>query len=365
MITLITGQPGAGKTLLLVHEFLTEAKEKSRPIVADGIPDLVIEHTPAPTVPEWTHYVEDAASQDGRKLLFTFPQGSLVVIDECQRVFRPRGVSKGVPPEVAAFETHRHQGLDFILITQHPGLLDSNVRRLVGRHLHIRDLGILGRKVYEWPEATDPEKFRSAPVQRGWKLPKKSFDLYKSSSLHIKPKRGIPKGIAVLAVTVPLLLGGGYYAYQSIQKKVAPPAPQASADTAKPGTTETVAQAPQVITDPATMLIEFDPVIPGRPETAPAYNDLRVVKNMPVVVGCIKTPTRCTCQNQQGIDAGLDRLQCEAWIEKPRFDAYREPVLAETKAPSEKQPNPRQTDNQPQNPPLAALAPDLPPKMAL
>lgn len=324
MITLITGQPGAGKTLLLVHEFLTEAKDQGRPIVADGIPDLVIGHTPAPPVPDWTHHVEDPASQDGRKLQFTFAQGSLVVIDECQRVFRPRGVGKGVPPEVAAFETHRHQGLDFVLITQHPGLLDANVRRLVGRHLHIRDLGILGRKVYEWPEATDPEKFRSAPVQRGWKLPKKSFDLYKSSSLHIKPKRGIPKGLAVLAVTVPLLLGGGYYVWQSISKKVAPPAQQATGEAVKPAQAQIVAQAPQVITDPATMLIEFDPVIPGRPETAPAFDALRVVKNMPVVVGCIKTPTRCICQNQQGTDAGLDRLQCESWLANPPFDPYQE-----------------------------------------
>ena len=341
MITLITGQPGAGKTLLLVHEFLNEAKQQGRPIVADGIPDLVIEHTPAPTVPDWTHHVEDAASQDGKKLLFTFPQGSLVVIDECQRVFRPRGVSKGVPPEVAAFETHRHQGLDFILITQHPGLLDSNVRRLVGRHLHIRDLGILGRKVYEWPEATDPEKFRSAPVQRGWKLPKKSFDLYKSSSLHIKPKRGIPKGLAVLAVTVPLLLAGGFYAWQSIQKKVAPP-PVAEFKDIKPTNFSPAVDAPRVVQlDRDSQLVEFDPVIPGRPETAPAFDALRVVKNMPLVVGCIKTQARCTCQNQQGLDAGLDRYQCEAWLENPRFDAYREPdrvVLNDKVSPAGEKP---------------------------
>lgn len=336
MITLITGQPGAGKTLLLVHEFLTEAKEKGRPIVADGIPDLVIPHEPAPPVPEWTHHVEDASSQDGKKLLYTFPEGSLVVIDECQRVFRPRGVSKSVPPEVAAFETHRHQGLDFILITQHPGLLDSNVRRLVGRHLHIRDLGILGRKVYEWPEATDPEKFRNAPVQRGWKLPKKSFDLYKSSSLHIKPKRGIPKGVAVLALCVPLILAGGFYAYQSVQKKVQPP-PVAAVETPKP----VAGQGGSVVAtvepkSPADMLVEFSPVVPGRPETAPAFDALRVVKNMPVVAGCVQTPKKCTCQNQQGLDAGLDDLQCRAWLKNPPFDAYREvpvAVVAASKAP--------------------------------
>lgn len=359
MITLITGQPGAGKTLLLVHEFLTEAKEKGRPIVADGIPELVIEHTPAPAVSDWTHKVEDASSQTGEKLLFTFPEGSLVVIDECQRVFRPRGAAKQVPPEVAAFETHRHQGLDFILITQHPGLLDSNVRRLVGRHLHIRDLGILGRKVYEWPEATEPEKFRSAPIQRGWKLPKKAFSLYKSSSLHIKPKRGLPKGVVALAVTVPLLLAGGGYAWHSIQKKVEPPkAPQVSESAQSPRveTGHAVLVSPP---DPAAMLVEFSPVVPGRPETAPAYDALRVVKNMPVVAGCIKTASRCACQNQQGLDAGLDRLQCERWIESPPFDAYRDSQLLEARSPITDKPNQQPAQhNQPQHPaPVAAVEP--------
>lgn len=329
MITLITGMPGAGKTLLLVSEFLTEARDKGRHIVADGIPELAITHSPAPEVPEWTKVVDDPASQDGKKLLFSFEQGSLVVIDECQRVFRPRSAGRAVPPEVAAFETHRHQGLDFILITQHPSLLDSNVRRLVGRHLHIRDLGILGRKIYEWPEATDTEKYKSAPVQRSFSLPKSSFSLYKSSSLHIKPKRGLPKGFVALGLTIPLILTGAWYAYGSIQKKVNP-------EQAKPSQVQTgqpsVSVAPSRIqTDPSEMLVEFVPVVPGRPETAPAYDALRVVKNMPQVVGCIATKAKCSCTNQQGLDAGLDNMQCRSWIASPTFDPYSDRWQVEAK----------------------------------
>lgn len=327
MITLITGMPGAGKTLLLVAEFLTEAQQKGRPVIADGIPELVIQHTPAAPVVDWTVKVPDPSSQEGEKLLFTFPEGSLVVIDECQRVFRPRATTKQVPPEVAAFETHRHQGLDFVLITQHPGLLDANVRRLVGRHLHIRDVGILGRKVYEWPEATDPEKFRNAPIQRSWKLPKNSFALYKSSSLHIKPKRGIPKGVAALAVTIPLLLAGGGYAWNSIQKKTqSQPVPVAVQQQGQPSV---VGGQVAPVVDRAAMLLEFDPAVPGRPETAPAFDALRVVKNMPVVAGCVQTKARCSCQNQQGLDAGLDDLQCKRWLENPPFDAYREQIVVD------------------------------------
>lgn len=320
MITLITGAPGSGKSLLLVDEFLTKAKEEGRAIVADGIPELVIEHEPAETVDKWTKSVEDASSQTGSKLVYTFPQGSLVVIDECQRVFRPRRAGSTVPAEVAAFETHRHQGLDFVLITQHPGLLDANVRRLVGRHLHIRDLGFLGRWVYEFPEATEPDRYKSAAVKRKWSLPKKSFSLYKSSSLHVKPVRGFPTALKVLAVAVVLLVGGIYYASQSISKKL------------NPQETSVAAPGQSIEGRISQSVVEYDPVKqtlarhPNYPESAPMFDALRQVKAMPVVVGCIQLPKRCACQTQQGTDAGVSEGFCRSFLENPPFDAYRDPV---------------------------------------
>lgn len=44
-----------------------------------------------------------------------------------------------------------------------------------------------------------------------------------------------------------------------------------------------------------------------------------------LVTGCFQTTTRCACQNQQGLDAGLDNMQCRAWLARPTFDVYREP----------------------------------------
>ena len=319
MITLITGAPGSGKSLILVDEWLSKAKEEGRAIVADGIPDLVIEHEPADTVDKWTRHVPDPSSQDGKKLLFNFPQGALVVIDECQRVFRPRRAGAAVPPEVAAFETHRHQGLDFVLLTQHPGLLDQNVRRLVGRHLHIRDLGFLGRWVYEWPEASDPERFKTAPVKRKWRLPKKSFALYKSSSLHVKPQRGFPTAVKVLGVALVCLVGGGYMAYQSINKKLHP---------------ETVWHAKQSGESKpggAVAAVEYNPLEqsvprhPNYPESAPMYDQLRQVKVMPQLVGCVETKKKgCTCQTQQGTRVQVTDDFCRRYLEDPPFNPYLE-----------------------------------------
>ncbi|WVA28241.1 hypothetical protein PCP40_33405 (plasmid) [Pseudomonas aeruginosa] len=55
------------------------------------------------------------------------------MIDEAQRVFGNDG-SRARPEKVTRFETHRHQGLDIHLITQHPSLLCTPVRKLVGKH---------------------------------------------------------------------------------------------------------------------------------------------------------------------------------------------------------------------------------------
>ena len=330
MITLITGAPGAGKTLLAVAEFLVDAEKNGRAIVVDGIPDLSVTHEPAPPVADWTQHVDDSSSQDGKKLLFTFGQGSLVVIDEAQRVYRPRGVGSRVPLEVAAFETHRHQGLDFVLLTQHPNLIDANVRKLVGRHIHIRDLGILGRKVYEWPEVADPSRFRDAPIQRSYKMRKEAFSLYKSASLHVKPQRGIPKGFVLLAFAVPLLAFMVLRGYTSISSKVLPSVAQTAAvpvSAAAPLVSPSVAGG--VVVDRDELLVEFIPRVSGQPETAPGYDPLRIVKNMPVVAGCVQTSTKCSCQTQSGVDAGLDRFQCLAWIKNPPFDPYRDAPIVE------------------------------------
>ena len=140
VITLITGSPGMGKTSLVVSMLMDQPKD--RPIFVDGIPDLKIPHHPAEgDVANWHQWL---------------PVGALLVIDEVQRIFRPRSTGSKVPDGVQAMETHRHNGQDLILITQSPLLLDSNIRRLVGRHIHIKQTP-LGRYLYEWPEVGEPE----------------------------------------------------------------------------------------------------------------------------------------------------------------------------------------------------------------
>lgn len=150
MITLITGAPGTGKSAALVS--LLKELSKGRTIYVNGIPDLKIDHQELEDPTKW---IDDV------------PDGSIIVIDEVQRIWRPRGPGQKVPPDIAALETHRHRGIDFYIVTQGPRLVDTNVRALVGRHVHLRDLGFLGRWWYEWPECADncSTGWKNAPLK--------------------------------------------------------------------------------------------------------------------------------------------------------------------------------------------------------
>ncbi|MBK6279115.1 MAG: hypothetical protein IPF57_13690 [Gammaproteobacteria bacterium] len=92
MITLITGTPGAGKTAWIVAELL---KIQGRALYVDGIPELQISHEVAGPLDDWMTWA---------------PDGALIVVDECQRIWRPRGTGSKVPESVSALETHRHRG---------------------------------------------------------------------------------------------------------------------------------------------------------------------------------------------------------------------------------------------------------------
>ncbi len=218
MITLITGIPGMGKSAFVLSELITI---KTRPLFIMGIPHLAIDHVRPPPIEEWTELRKD---QDDENLLlpyFTFPPHSIVVIDEAQRVYRPRTAGSKVPDIVAAFETHRHLGIDFYLLTQSINLLDSNIRRLVGRHIDIRDT-FLGRYRYEWKGLGEPESKASRDLanKTRYSLPKHVFKLYKSAEVHTTPiKPPISRKLKLIILVVIGLIIGGYLMYHRVLQR--------------------------------------------------------------------------------------------------------------------------------------------------
>lgn len=231
MITVITSVPGGGKTALIVSMMLTEEKKGERPLFVMGINELTVEHIPVPPLNEWTEQRPDKDDPSVMLDYFTFPPNSILIVDEAQRVFRPRSTSSKVPSHVAALETHRHTGIDIWLISQKPHLLDSNVRELCGRHIHIK-VGLLGKYLYEWPEYNDvkvKDNFKVAASKK-YSPPKESFAYYKSAEIHTKNKRPVHKAFYILAIATIFAIYNGYNLYQrTIGKKEQPIIAEANA----------------------------------------------------------------------------------------------------------------------------------------
>jgi len=326
-ITLITATPGGGKTALAV-QMMAEAVKEGRPLFMQGIPELRLPYIPLPPVAEWTEKRVDPEDPDQRSLpYFTFPEKALIVLDEAQRIFRVRSAASAVPAHVAAFETVRHTGVTFILITQSPGFLDSHIRKLVGQHIHLRDVGLLGRWWYEWPEVGNPEAFKSAPIKKKWALPKSSFGLYKSASLHIKRKYSIPPAMVVMFGAILLAVLAIWRVYHQVDKRVHPDADVSAKAGAPRAASAAVAAAVASgvrSSDPAEQLAAFVPLVPGHPESAAAYSAMREVKTMPRVVGVACMGKRCQAFTQQGTDAGMNDAQARQWLVNRPFDPYVE-----------------------------------------
>lgn len=303
MITLITGVPGSGKTAGALDLILKEYAD--RPLFVDGLNGLKLEHVPV-DVMDWPAQV---------------PDGAVVVVDEVQRKWRPRGPGAKVPESVAALETHRHRGIDFVIITQNPRLVDTNVRALVGRHVHIRSTGFLGRWAYEWPECNTDLAWARCQNKRRYKLPKKVFDLYTSASLHTKPVHKIPLTVYFLGAVIVGLLAVGYWFYKGQKKAEVPPLPTST--TTAPVTAAPPAAAPE----PVKLAhiddrVDFIPRVSNVPESAPAYDEIRKIVNMPTVVGGVCMRAVCKCFTYQGTDTGLSHADCFRWMQNPAFDHY-------------------------------------------
>jgi len=260
MITLITGVPGGGKTAMCVEMILEELK-KERKIYVVGIPQLLALHTvPDETQPDGFRYFacenggnpctwqkgtwlgidtynpveltdDEFADEESDNACSSWhangndciDKGALVIIDECQTYFRPRSSSAKVPDYIAAFEVHRHQGLDFWLLTQKPNLIDMNLRGLVSRHIHIHTSG-MGKKRLEWAEAHDPNSkaARMTANMTKYSPNKKVFDLYKSASEHTKLKIRMPNGVYMLFALAIIFVAAITYLYFKLQDQVMP-----------------------------------------------------------------------------------------------------------------------------------------------
>lgn len=311
MITMITGLPGNGKTLYALQSTIERAAKENRQVYYSGIADLKI--------PGW---IETDAMQ-WHKL----PTGSIIVIDEVQRVMRPRQHGTNVPEFVAALETHRHLGVDLVLITQHPMLLDSNVRRLVGQHFHVvRKFGMQRATIHEWGAVKEnADKNRDDSIRHEWTFPVDVFALYKSAELHTH-KRRIPMRVWVL-ISLPLILGViVWFLWVRIdptkKKEQLQQSPQGSMMASGGG-----GGPARMTMTPAEYTAQFSPRVLGLAYTAPAYDKATEVTQAPYPAACVASAARCQCYTQQGTRLATTQDLCKDIAEGGFFVAWAKPVV--------------------------------------
>ena len=283
-IEIVTGTPGSGKTTFAIAERLRaevgrsityeaegQVKTVTRRACVGGVNGLVVEHERLPHV-----LTKDGMSQrvveyfnrvdadgepvfkrlsgepplpvpavvtiDGKEYragcsLFNWwmwcEPGDFIFYDEIQYEV-PRGVlGRKPPPYIALLEVHRHYGVDMLFVTQHPQLLDTTIRNLVGMHRHIRS--VMGSRmcvVYAWDHASNTDRLSNASKSSFLRKPE-HYALFKSAAAHIAPPR---VGRWVLWVVPLLILVAWFLAHRALSKHAAHevPAPVAAAAVSAP-----------------------------------------------------------------------------------------------------------------------------------
>lgn len=301
MLTLITGTPGSGKTLYAVWEIArhipgskveADRYEIDRKLFSN-IRDLIVDHTfiNADNLNEWQTWAKP---------------GEYIIYDEVQEVWRPRGLGSKVPECIQALETHRHMGVDIALVTQHPMLVDPNIRRLVNRHLHIRRVAAILSIIYEWDHCANPGQTKTCISTKFWWFPKRAYGLYKSAQVHTKTTAKFPKiawlGVAALAAVAYLspnvyaiIKNGGSQAAKSkevshVAQQQPSPAPgyQGASSMSVPAAPRSAASESVSDSGPDGVSVESDPVS-----------------------GCVASGAVCKCYTASGKSVEPDLGACK------------------------------------------------------
>ena len=329
MISLITGLPGSGKTNLLVHELMHRQDLKNRPLFVDGIPDLKIPTMEIPEGEDMTTWHKWA------------PTGAILVIDEAQRIFRPRPAGAKVPDYIQELETHRHKGIDIFVITQHPRLIDVNLRSLIGEHRNISKTMLGFKRISYWQRCANPESRADVAEAKNsiyW-LKKDAFGMYKSAEEHNKLKGSLSSWIWLVPAVIAFVAYNGYSLTKRYQERMHPEAVKEARQTAEQGQPQgNQSNAPQNATggvygqqqkmpaqDPNRPLSASDyiPSIDGQPWTAPIYNSHnRNIQTMPYPAACVKSGSKCTCYTDQATTLDIDKAQCIKYVEDGIYNPY-------------------------------------------
>lgn len=384
MECLITGIKGFGKTAhALDLVFLQDSEFKGMNVYVEGIAftepgHLVCQHFDFPSLAElknsaykpcvsvdnddieaekykpWLPSSPDYAdfkeviitAKHSIELWFLWAQkNSVIFIDEAQRFYRPRPAGSKIPLHIRMIEYARHYGVHFVLISQAPRFMDINMRSHIEKHIHL-DKTWKGGLKYESVGCMDIEskQDKKDAVKNSYTPPKHVFPFYHSSSLHLQVKHKVPKMVYFALAAIPLFVLIIYIIVMQVKKNHIDKNPVSAVSGSLPGASVLpIGVKSGVLANEKSeektekkvekYIEEFKPLIPGRPESAPAYDGLRRVVVMPVISACLKSSTACVCYSQQGTRLmEVPSERCEQILATGQgFDPYTVPVVHESR----------------------------------
>ena len=304
-ITLITGKPRIGKTAFAVELLMFDEFYKGRKIFSN-INGLLIEHHKPPEGHSWEDMHEWLKWKENI--------GSVVIYDEVQYLFPTRSNGTKMPENVAFLNVHGHYGIDMILITQSPKIIDVNLREVVNKHIHIAANKMGGLTRLEWNEvALNPTSQSRNALSSSHKINPKVFEYYKSAEVHTDHKHVKSRWyyiIIAMLFILPCILGlvgfMGYKMYQGYKGKagITAQAEEKKEDTGFKNPLDTESQKemmPQSGIQGQNLKPEdFVPTIAEKPESKPIYDGVRQVKTFERIAACIEGgKTGCTCYSDQ------------------------------------------------------------------
>ena len=325
MITLITGVPGAGKTLNTI-KWVSENYGDDRQIYYRGIAGLTL---------DWVELSDEEAKE-----WYTLPKGAVIVIDEAHQVWPMRSPSAKLPEGVSRMDTHRHGGYDIFLITQMPKRLDFQARSYVGLHHHYeRAFGWESTRRMEWQECVDDPKDyhrrQEAQISRV-NFDKKYYEKYKSAEVHTVKKR-VPKKAIWLLGAVAFTATAAVIAYDSVTSRSE--MPEETRETEEFDSTQwepiSVGSPPGQTSDSFDISYSqrWTPRIPDVPWSAPAYDELTTVKSYPRPQ-CVHFEVKdvCQCYTQQATPLEISYPSCMQIVHGGYFNPFIEDSALEPAA---------------------------------
>jgi len=327
-ITLITGVPGHGKSLLAITKGLAFVAE-GRTVYAAGFKDLDYAATGFIPLPTPFETFDRANLDDVQPVPNVRPdwmllEDAVIIYDECYSVMPSRAAGAKVPVHVDALARHRHYNIDLVFVTQKHDQIDNFVRGLINEHIHVtRKFGFDGAVLKTW-DAFQLNTDRKSDRSPLWRYQKQNYALYRSATAHSVKKR-LPWFVWAPLPLLALICGLVWYVVHAFGAQ----------GKAVPATTAAVAaagggSAPAQSEDQHDALRQRDyaqwikPRVSGLPWTAPAFDHLRVA-TVPRVFCAAVEDGDCKCVTEQGTAYVLDKPVCRAMAKGGTYNPFVKP----------------------------------------